>query len=309
MPRKTYYEILGVERYASQQQVKSSYRRLAKRYHPDLNPNNPQAAQQFRDVQTAYDVLSDEARRREYDRTLGVLTDNRQREREDFTRPSYSAWQRGQKGQKENRRYTPKKHYTGPVSRPHQPRSAYSHYNLEVSLNELFKGSNRSLVVGYTFGCGKCRATGKLETEEGRFVTCERCGGYGFVVSYRKVSIFVPPGLLPDMTLRIEVSADDDQLLLSAPITTNICVTIRLRNTPPFEYIDHQLRLTTEVPAKVLAAGGEWTIPAPEGGEFSFKIPPNTPSGETFVLRRRGLRHGSSPRRGNLHCTVIIAKE
>jgi molecular chaperone DnaJ len=301
--RRTHYDILGVERQAAAQQIRSQYRRLAKRYHPDLNPNNPQAARQFREVQAAYDVLSDDDKRREYDREIGI--------------PANPESSIGRAGRDPNfaydydfyrPRYARRRRYPGPVHKPHQPRNAYSQYSVELTIGEFFKGAHRSLVIGYTFGCGNCRATGKIFGEDGAAHTCGRCEGWGFVVTYRRSDVYIPPGLLPDMSLRVEVSAEEEPSLFSAALSTHVYLTVRLKDSPPFEYTDQQLRTRTSVPQEVLTEGGDWQIPAPEGGEMiTFKIPPCTASGTVLTLRRRGLKHGSSARRGNLLCTVTAA--
>ena len=294
MPKRTFYEVLGVDRQAPAAAIKSQYRRLAKRSHPDLNPNDPQAARQFQEVQAAYEVLSDPERRQAYDTDSGfepLETGNR--------RP----WQNGSRTYRRyDGRPRQRPRATRPVSRPSQPRSAYSHYTIELTLQELFRGVRRPLVVGQTFTCGRCRGKGKLESGG----VCERCGGYGFVVNYQRVEVLVPPGLQPGMNIRLDItSGQPEHPLLDAPVSNDIAVTICLRETPPFEYRDHQLYATAHVPAHLLSDGGEWTIPAPEGGEITFKIPPATLSGSVLTLRKRGLRNGSSQRRGNLLCTLL----
>lgn len=292
MPKRTYYEVLDLDQQAPAAQIKSHYRRLAKRYHPDLNPSNPHAAQQFLEIQTAYDTLSDPEKRQHYDQT--VLGHDHAAQA-GFTR----AYRRYDGRSRPRPRSRPN---TRPVSRPHRPRSAYSQYSVEVSIQELFRGTRRSLVVGHTFTCGRCRGRGKLESE----VSCPRCGGYGFVVSYQRVEVVIPPGLQPDMTIRLALNDDNpEHPLLDAPVMSNVCITVRLAQSHPFEYRDHQLHTTTEVPVQVLTEGGNWTIPGPEGGEITFKIPANTASGSTLTLRKHGLRNGTSQRRGNLFCTVV----
>ena len=287
---KTHYDVLGLDKQAPATLVRSQYRRLVKHCHPDLNPGNSKATQQFREVQAAYEVLSDPEKRRLYDQSLN---------------PSYTG--KTYTYRSADARYRPHNHttYSRPVSRPHQPRSFYSAYTVELNLAELFKGTRRPLVVGQTFTCKSCRGAGRLEDEN----SCERCGGYGFVVSYQRVEVLIPPGLHPGMRLRIELdNGQPEHPLLSAPIKTNVAVTLKLSDPSPFEYRDNQLFIKTQVPAQILANGGEWVIPAPEGGEIGFKIAPQTASGTIVNLRKRGLRNGASHRRGNLLCTVV-AKE
>lgn len=297
MLEKSYYAILGLDPHAPTAAIKSQYRRLAKNYHPDLNPDNPQAATQFQELHAAYEVLSDPVKRRLYDAKIG---------RDWSTKDSYG----------ENSGPRPYRYYDGrgyqrprtnrPVMKPNRPRAAYSRYTLEVSLPELFKGTKRSLVVGQTFTCGRCKGKGKLLDKDG--VICERCGGYGFVVDYRQVEVRLPPGLQPGMQVRLELAGGQpEHPLFDAPAMTDIAVTVHLCDPLPFEYHDNQLYITVQVPLGLLNEGGEWTIPAPEGGQFNFRIPAGTSSGSTLTLRKRGLRKGSSPRRGNLLCTVVAA--
>jgi DnaJ-class molecular chaperone len=300
MQKRTHYEVLGVERNAHPTQIKSQHRRLAKQFHPDLNPGDPKASQQFREVQAAYDVLSDQDKRRSYDETL----------RPDPVEPfesfhenirNYRAYEAHPRARSTGDTGT--RRSTRPVNRPHQPRAAYSNYTVFLSLQELFRGARRTLTVGQTYTCGRCRGTGKID-----FMTCKRCGGYGFLVSYHNQDIVIPPGLQPDMQIRIDLSQgqpEDD--ILDAPVRTNVSVTVKLDDNGPFEMRDNQIYTTALVPAELLETGGSWTIPDPLGEEFAFTIPPHTQSGTTLKIRKHGLRLGASSRRGHLFCTLLAA--
>ena len=130
MSKRTHYDVLGIDRQAAGAAVKSQYRRLAKRYHPDLNPDNPQAARQFHELQAAYEVLSDPERRQVYDNEIGV-------EQVEFNRGR--AWQNGPRTYRRyDGRPRQRPRATRPLARPTQPRAAYSHYTVEVTLPELF---------------------------------------------------------------------------------------------------------------------------------------------------------------------------
>ena len=297
MLKRTYYEILELARNAPTAEIKSNYRRLAKRYHPDLNPNNPGAAQHFLEIQKAYEVLSDAEKRHQYDLQFPDAP---------FFPPKENNYRWGNRGSRAYRRYDGRqrqKPYNNiSFSKPTQPRTAYLHYIIEVSLPELFKGTERTLTVGQTFTCRRCRGRGKLDTG----VKCERCDGFGFLVHFRPFIVTMPPGLLPDMQIRLDVTdGQPEHPILDAPVITDIAATIRLKVSPPYHYQDKQLYASVQVPASLLIAGGQWTIPAPEGGQLTFKIPAATDSGSVLTLRRHGLRNGSSPRRGNLLCTVV----
>lgn len=298
MQKRTHYEVLGLERNAPPDQVKSQHRRLVKQYHPDLHPGDPKASQQFREVQAAYDVLSDQDKRRLYDESLRptpvdafeVFHETVRTYRAHDARPRSSGG-------------TSTRRSTRPVNRPHQPREAYSSYTVFLSLQELFRGARRTITVGQTYTCGRCRGTGKID-----FVMCKRCAGYGFLVSYQNQDVVIPPGLQPDMQIRIDLNqgqTEDD--MLDAPVRTNISVTVKLDDKGPFEMRDNQIYTTALVPAELLETGGSWTIPDPLGEDFAFTIPPNTLSGTTLKLRKHGLRLGASSRRGHLFCTLLAA--
>lgn len=293
MPEKTFYAVLGLGPEASAAEVKGQYRRLAKRYHPDLNPNNPNAAAQFRELRAAYDVLSDPIKRRQYDVGLGY-TPNTQPDNSRFYR-------RYQPSNRTRRRY----HANYPVTKATKPRAEYNQYTVDVTLPELFKGTRRLMTVGITYTCRYCRGKGRLVTDTG-VMMCPHCDGYGFLVSFRQVPLILPPGLMPGMSMRLDVfNGRPENEALDAPVNTNILVTVQLLNSSPFEFRDNQLHTTAQVQASVLDEGGEWSIPAPEGGIITFNIPAHTNSGATLILRRRGLPRGSSHKRGNLYCTVV----
>jgi len=299
MPKPTYYDILELDRHAPTAEVKSHYRRLAKRYHPDLNGGKPQTTQQFREVQAAYEVLSNPEQRQRYDLQLG--------DEEPVSEDWNGSKRTSGSGPRTYRRYDGRTRHAPrgnsyPIAKPTQPRTAYTHYIIEVSLAELFKGTQRALDIRQTLTCRRCRGRGKIDTG----VICERCGGYGFMVQPRRIQVTLPPGLQPNMQLRLEVAERQmEHSFLDASALTNIAATVQLRQTPPFEFRDNQLRTTAFVPTNLLVQGGEWTIPAPEGGNITFKVPADTVSGSILTLRRHGLRNGSSQRRGNLFCTLI----
>jgi DnaJ-class molecular chaperone len=185
MLKRTYYETLGLDRQAPTAEIKSQYRRLAKRYHPDLNPDNPKAAEQFQEVQTAYEVLSDQSRRHEYDTQLNINTEP------DFDIGNYKPrTSRPRSYRRYDGRPRQRPRTNRATVKPTQPRSAYLQYSLEVSLSELFRETKRSLTIGETFSCSRCHGKGKLEGG----IRCERCDGYGFVVSFRPAEIVLPPG-------------------------------------------------------------------------------------------------------------------
>jgi DnaJ-class molecular chaperone len=190
------------------------------------------------------------------------------------------------------------------MSRAHQPRQAYLNYTVHLTLRELFKGAKRTLTVGQTHTCGKCRGARVLH-ETGK--TCPRCDGFGFLVSYEVVVVTIPPAVAEGMTIRLEMShwTEEERHPLHVPYSSGIFVTINVLPDPLYRVDGRDLYTTITVPVDLLETGGDWTMPAPEGGELAIKIPAHTTNGETIKIKKHGLLNGASHRRGTLFVTVL----
>jgi DnaJ-class molecular chaperone len=299
--QKSFYDVLELGLEANQQQIKTNYRRLAKKYHPDLNPGNPRAVENFRVVQEAYETLGDPQKRREYDATIkpkGSARNGSQEDDDDWFGVGSMAAQARPRDTRPN-------HPTQRgMSKPHLPRQSYLRYTIKLTLRELFKGAIRTLNVGQTHTCARCKGS-RVAPETGK--PCPRCEGYGFLVAYEIVDVTVPPGLLPGMSLRVEMRhwVDRDQHPLHMPYTTGIFVTIEVLPDETFSIEGLDLYTTLCIPREMLNSGGQFTVKAPEGGELPVKIPPHTLNGEVIKLKSYGLLKGSSHRRGNLFCKIM----
>ncbi len=295
---KNFYELLEVNIEAQLGQIRASYRKLAKQLHPDLNPNNPQAAQQFRMLQEAYETLSNPEKRRAYDASLNI---NRRKVRppDEDTLEDWVGFTASATAAEETTKTTRRR-----MSKANQPRQAYLRQNVELSLQELFKGAKRNLMVAQTHTCGRCRGSGVLPANGQK---CPRCDGYGFLLTYEFVEVTIPPGVMPEMSIRVEMShwGQDSRHPLHMAYATGFNVMIHLRPDSLYQIDGRDLYAKVEVPAALLESGGEWTVPAPEGGEMPLKIPPQTIAGTVLKIRRQGLRSGAALRRGNLFCTLL----
>jgi len=296
MDTNTYYDRLKLPVDASENQIKSQYRRLAKNCHPDLNPDNPQAAKQFRELHAAYTVLSDSEKRRVYDAT--ILPDSHSNGNANPN--GYRYYRKAQtKTQGQVRHRGPRR----PMFKPDKPRQAFFSYEVALSIQELFRGARRNLTIAQTHTCPRCRGKGVLGSGE----ECPRCGGYTFLISYEQVNVIVPPGVLPGTMIRLEVGASYSPIAMFDVLYINeILVTVQVKEGERFTTRDQHLYTSVHVPAAVLEEGGEWTLTAPEGDEpLSLTIPPHSSEGTVITVRRRGLKNGASQRRGNLYCTLV----
>jgi molecular chaperone DnaJ len=290
---ETYYDRLKLPVNASDNEIKMQYRRLAKGCHPDLNPDNPKAAEQFRELHKAYTVLSDPEKRKAYDSSLSHFD----RGTNSYTYRYSSATQ--PRPHTQRRRTAPRR----PMFKPDKPRQSFFNYEVGLSIQELFKGARRKLTIGQTHTCPRCRGKGVLVSGE----KCPRCEGYTFLVSYEQAEIVIPPGVLPGTMIRVEVGHNySANPMFDVLYIDEVLVTVIVKQDEPFTVREQHLYTTVHVPAALLEEGGKWELPAPEGGEvLVMNIPPKTSSGTTLTLRRHGLKNGASQRRGNLYCTLL----
>ncbi len=290
---ETYYDRLKVPVDATENQIKMQYRRLAKGCHPDLNPNNPEATKQFRELHAAYVVLSDSEKRQAYDDSLSLPGKGRTE-----TKNGNGYRYTHQPQPKVRVRRGPRRH----MFMPDKPRSSFFNYEVQLSIQELFKGARRKLTIGQTHTCPRCRGKGVLSTGE----KCPRCGGYTFLVSYEQAEILIPPGVLPGTQIRVEVNGDyATEALFDVLYIDHVLVTVEAKEDEQFSIGQQHLYITIKVPPTLLETGGKWELSAPEGGEVIINIPPHSVSGTVLTVRRHGLKNGASQRRGNLYCTLV----
>ena len=294
---KDYYKILGVARGASEKDIKSAYRKLARKYHPDVNPGDKQAEERFKEIGEAYEVLSDPDKRRKYDQ-FG------------------SAWQRGPGGagappgwnevfrQAQRRAGTNRRGGTGPVidfeqamggdfgeffeglfgrgARPGastagRPRAGEDlEQEISVSLEEVFNGGSREFVIDVP------DASGKLARE--------------------RIEVKIPPGIEDGKRLRV---AGKGHPGTNGGPRGDLYLRVRQRPHPQFERRGNDLLVEVAVPVWTAALGGEVELRTLTGAG-TFSIPPETQNGKTFRLRGQGMPiHGGSGR-GDLLAKVKL---
>lgn len=293
---QNYYDRLQVPGDATENQIKMQYRKLAKQCHPDLNASNPKAAEEFRRLHDAYIVLSDPEKRRDYDASLLIREHSNGIGNGNSAAQSYHRRAYAQPQAKVRR--GPRR----PMFKPDKPRSGFFNYTIGLSIQELFKGARRTINIGQTHTCPRCRGKGVIGTGE----KCPRCDGYTFLVSYEQAEILIPPGVLPGTMIRVEVGGSFSPApFFDVLYIDEVLVTVTVKENEQFMARDQHLYTTAHVPAMLLEEGGKWTLPAPEGGEIIITIPANTASGTVLTLRRHGLKNGASQRRGNLYCTLL----
>lgn len=332
--KRDYYEVLGVSRNASPEEIKAAYRATAVKYHPDRNPNNPEAEEKFKEAAEAYAVLSDPNKRAHYDR-FGHAGVGEQA----FTGFDASVFGDfadilgnlfGFEGFFGGRRSA-----TGPV------RGADLRVGVPVELAEVVRGVERTLSIpreetcercggsGLAEGarpetCSTCGGLGQVRFAQGFFTmlqTCPRCGGGGRVITNpcaecggqgrvrvrRQVTVKIPPGVEDGTRLRL-IGQGEAGARGGPP--GDLYVVVQVPPHPRFARDGADLHVEEEVSAFHAALGTTLTVATLEGSE-EVTVPAGSQPGDTVVLRGKGLprlRHAGT---GDLvvHLKVTVPKK
>ncbi len=284
---KDYYKILGVDKNADNRVIRQAYRKLARQYHPDVNPGDRVAEERFKEINEAYEVLSDPEKRKKYDE----LSSYYQR---------YGRWP-GASGS-----------------------GGYRYQTItEEDLEDLLGGASPfsdffEMFFGTPFG-GRARTvrTAERQTAVGRDVEsalevtlAEAYDGATRVVeledvdgSRRRLEVKIPAGVEDGARIRIPA-----QGLQGAAGRGDLYLRVHVRPDPRFTREGTTLRTRLEVPLVTAMLGGEAEVPTPAGRRLLLKIPPETPDGKAFRLRGQGMPVlGQPEQRGDLYAEVHVS--
>ncbi|HEY1354275.1 MAG TPA: J domain-containing protein [Ktedonobacteraceae bacterium] len=307
MDYKDYYKILGVSKEATTDEIKKAFRKLARKYHPDVNPGDKKAEEKFKEINEAYEVLSDSDKRKKYD-TLG---------------PN---WQE-QFGPQFNRRaYT---YRTSPLD--FDTGSGFSDFfealfgrsatgsmgntrgqenfrrrvgdnieqPVEVTLQEACVGGSRTFNIQSTEVCATCRGTGESGAR-----TCAACSGQGMLTNIKRIQVKIPAGV--DTGSKIRVAGEGQPGIGGGP-RGDLFLAISVRADAQFERKGDDLYTDIEVDLLTAMLGGEVPVPLPDGRKLVLTIPPETQNGRMFRLTGKGMpRLRGSEGNGTLFARVKV---
>lgn len=325
MAKRDYYEVLGVNRDAPGEEFKKAYRKLAMKYHPDRNPDNPKAEEQFKEAKEAYEILSDGQKRAAYDQYGHAGVD-----------PNAGAAHGGFGNFADAFGDIFGDIFGGGRGRSNVYRGADLRYNLEVSLEEAARGTETKIRIPALEECETCHGSGakpgaqparcptcggqgQVRMQQGFFSiqqTCPKCHGTGKVVSnpcascsgagrvkkHKTLSVKIPPGV--DEGDRIRLSGEGEAGANGGP-SGDLYVVMHIRQHPVFTRDHNDLHCEMPISITTAALGGEIEIPTLDGSA-KIKIPDDTQTGKIFRLRGKGIKSVRSAQHGDLLCHVVV---
>ena len=330
MSKRDYYEVLGVNRDAGDDEIKKAYRKLAMKYHPDRNPDNKEAEEKFKEAKEAYEMLSDPQKKAAYDRYGHAGVD-----------PSMGAGP-GAQGFEGGFADAFGDIFGdlfgggGRGGRSNVYRGADLRYNLEITLEEAARGAEKTIRIPTVEECGSCHGSGakpgtqpktcptcsgqgQVRVQQGFFSIqqtcpkchgsgkiipdpCRDCGGAGRVKKHKTLEVKIPAGI--DEGMRLRHGGHGEPGVNGGP-AGDLYVEIHIRKHAVFEREHDDLHCEMPVSFSTAALGGEIEIPTLDG-MARLKIPAETQSGKVFRLRGKGIKNVRSHANGDLLCHVVV---
>ena len=324
MAKRDYYEVLGVNRDTSEEEIKKAYRRLAMKWHPDRNPDNPKAEEHFKEANEAYEVLTSAEKRAAYDQYghAGVHPQSGaggQAGFGDIFSDIFGEIFGGQRG-----------------GRSTVYRGADLRYNLQITLEQAAHGFETKIRIPGTATCETCEGSGarkgtqaqtcptchgagQVRISQGPFSiaqTCPRCHGSGKVIPnpcadcsgtgrvklQKTLSVKIPAGV--DEGDRVRLSGEGEPGVNGGP-AGDLYVQVQIKQHPVFQRDHDDLHCEMPVSFATAALGGEIEI-ATLDGSARIKVPTETQSGKVFRLRGKGIVGVRSHSAGDLFCHVVV---
>ena len=328
MAKKDYYEVLGVNRDASDDDLKKSYRKLAMKWHPDRNPDNPKAEENFKEAKEAYEILTDAQKRAAYDQfghagvdpSAGAGAGAGAGFGDAFSDIFGDIFGGGGGGRQRSTVY----------------RGADLRYNLEITLEDAARGTETRIRIPaleecetchgsgakpgtQPTGCATCGGHGQVRMQQGFFSIqqtgprchgtgkmvanpCGSCSGSGRIKKHKTLAVKIPAGV--DEGDRIRLSGEGEAGVNGGP-SGDLYVVMQIKPHNVFTRDHNDLHCEMPVSFTTAALGGEIEIPTLDG-YAKIKIPAETQTGKIFRLRGKGIKGVRSSSHGDLQCHVVV---
>jgi molecular chaperone DnaJ len=329
MAKQDFYDVLGVAKSASADDLKKAYRKLAMQYHPDRNSGDKSAEQKFKDVSEAYDVLKDDQKRAAYDR-FGHAAFEQGGGRgpgdfgfsggfADIFDEMFGEFMGGRRGQ------------AGPS------RGSDLRYNLEISLEESFRGKQTTIRVPNLVACDQCSGSGaeagskpvacptchgrgRVRAQQGFFSVertcpgcqgagrviekpCKGCGGQGRVRREKTLSVNIPPGVEDGTRIRL---AGEGEVGVRSAAPGDLYIFISVAPHRIFQRDGANIYCRVPIPITTAALSGTIEVPTVDGSRARVTVPAGTQSGHQFRLKAKGMTVLRSAVRGDMFIEAVI---
>jgi molecular chaperone DnaJ len=309
---KDLYEVLGVKRDASEKEIRQAFRRLARRYHPDVNPGNADAEARFKEINAAYEVLNDADSREKYDRygdqwqhadQIEQMRRQQSAGRGGFSFPGGA--QGGQTydfdlGEMFGRGGGGNNIFDSLFRRGGgRTRGQDVEHLTRVTLDEAYHGATRTIEVHE--GAETCRICGGTGQIAGAI--CHACRGTGNATPLRRIEVTIPAGIQTGQ--RVRVAGRGGPGAGGGP-SGDLFILVEVTPHPRFERRGDDLFVDVDVPVADAALGGEVHVPTLKGRALALRIPAGTQGGKTFRLAGQGMPKTGGGF-GDLHARVRLA--
>lgn len=338
--QQNYYESLGLSRGATTDEVRKAYRRLARKYHPDVNPGDHSAEERFKQIQAAYDVLSDPKKKKQYDQ-FGVYSDQMKQGAGaegfgfDFGGFDYNEVNTTASGSFRDVFSDIFSHFGGqPREQTPQPQRGNDlEYRVEISFWESLQGTVRKLTVSSFNACRSCRGRGTSGSPSvcrqcggkgtmmrqagplkfnvtcascsgmGKIRTlCQQCGGEGRLPRTETLDVRIPAGVTDGARVRVPGKGNAGT---HGGARGDLYIVTRVRPHDYFERRGDDIHTVVPITVAEAALGAEIEVPTIDG-RTRLKVRPSTHSGQRFRLREKGAPSVRTRRRGDHYVEVRI---
>ena len=323
-----YYDVLGVSKDASADEIKKAYRKLAMKYHPDQNKDNPEAEKKFKEISAAYDALRDEQRRAAYDRYGKAAFENGgagggpgfpPTDFADIFDDVFGEFMGG--GTKTRARRGNDLQYT------HNITMEDSYKGVEVTLTiprmeacDACNGTGAEKGTAGSETCPTCKGSGRIRMQQGFFTIektcttcggegkiiknpCKKCGGQGRIRKEKKLKVSIPAGI--DHGRRIRLSGEGEAGSRGGP-AGDLYVLINIQPHKLFEREGTDLYCRVPIPMTSAALGGDIEVPTIDNKKVNVKIPPGTQTGKQLRLKGKGMPVMRSQSRGDMFVELFV---
>lgn len=313
---KNLYEILEVSSSASNSAIKSAYRKLVRKYHPDLNGGDEFCAKKFKEITEAYEILSDTDKKKNYDILRGFYRETTSQTKFNEANKAYKNYSENHKNEKQNtyhegfsnifndilegfKKTTSSSEHRNYKTKQIQPEQG-SNINVDVSVTmlEAIQGTSRTVNILHTEVCSNCQGRTFLNGRK-----CPICKGSGEQSIHKKLNVKIPANVKHGSKIRI---ANEGNRGFNGGRNGDLYLNIKIENNPDFKYDGPNILCTIPITPFEAVLGATIDITTPTG-KVKMKITPNTNSGQKFRLAGQGLEQkGKLNKKGDIIVTVNI---